>query len=135
MSIGWAIISTSGYADTRAAPAINQAQGAELVAVCSRDQDRGEAFAQKHGAKTPTPRWRAVYITSPNLLLGAFGHASFQTAGRLNRYAPIPKNRRHERSLHGMATSAQKVFKHCSIHDNLDRSQVVISCHFSYTQW
>ena len=52
MSIGWVIFSTSGYADTRAAPAINQAQGVELVAVCSRDQDRGEAFAQKHGAKT-----------------------------------------------------------------------------------
>ena len=83
MSIGWAIISASGYADTRAAPAINQAQGAELVAVCSRDQDRGEAFAQKHGAKTAytsvedvlgDSRVDAVYITSPNHL-----HAPYTT--------------------------------------------------------
>ena len=52
MSIGWAIISTGDYADSRGAPAVNQAQGAELVAVCSRDRGRREAFAEKHGAKT-----------------------------------------------------------------------------------
>ncbi|MCH8893716.1 MAG: Gfo/Idh/MocA family oxidoreductase [Chloroflexi bacterium] len=77
MSMGWAIISTGDYADTRGAPAINQAQGAELVAVCSRDQGRGEAFARKHGAKTAytsvedvlnDSRVDAVYITSPNHL-------------------------------------------------------------------
>ena len=77
MSIGWAIISTGDYADDRGAPAINRAQGAELVAVCSRDQGRGEAFAQKHGAKTAytaiedvlsDSRVDAVYITSPNHL-------------------------------------------------------------------
>ena len=83
MSIGWAIISTGDYADTRGAPAINQAQGAELVAVCSRDQGRGEAFARKHGAKTAytsiedvlsDSRVDAVYITSPNHL-----HAPYTT--------------------------------------------------------
>ena len=77
MSIGWAIISVGDYADSRGAPAINQAQDAELVAVCSRDQDRSEAFAQKHGAKTAyasvadvlsDSRVDAVYITSPNHL-------------------------------------------------------------------
>ena len=83
MSIGWAIISTGDYADDRGAPAINRAQGAELVAVCSRDQGRGEAFAQKHGAKTAytaiedvlsDSRVDAVYITSPHHL-----HAPYTT--------------------------------------------------------
>ena len=77
MSIGWAIISAGDYADTRGAPAINQAEGADLVAVSSRDQDRADAFAEKHGAKTAyssvedvlsDSRVDAVYITSPNHL-------------------------------------------------------------------
>ena len=83
MSIGWAIISTGDYADSRGAPAINQAQGAELVAVYSRDQGRGQAFAEKHGAKTAytsvedvlrDSRIDAGYITSPNYL-----HAPYTT--------------------------------------------------------
>ena len=52
MSIGWAIISCGDFAESRGAPGINQAEDAELVAVYSRDQGRGEAFAEKHGAKT-----------------------------------------------------------------------------------
>ena len=52
MSIGWAIISCGDYADSRGAPGINEAEGAELVAVHSRDQGRADAFARKHGAKT-----------------------------------------------------------------------------------
>ncbi|MCH7737689.1 MAG: Gfo/Idh/MocA family oxidoreductase [Chloroflexi bacterium] len=77
MSIGWAIISSGDFADSRGAPAINQAEGAELVAVHSRDRGRGEAFAEKHGAKTAyttvedvlsDSRIDAVYITSPNHL-------------------------------------------------------------------
>lgn len=77
MSIGWAIISVGDFAESRGAPAINQAQGAELVAVTSRDRGRSEAFAQRHGAKTAytsvedvlnDSRIDAVYITSPNHL-------------------------------------------------------------------
>ncbi len=77
MSIGWAIISCGDYADSRGAPGINQAEGAELVAVHSRDRGRSEAFGEKHGAKTAytsvedvlsDPRIDAVYITSPNHL-------------------------------------------------------------------
>ena len=77
MSIGWAIISAGDFAESRGAPAINQAQGAELVAVTSRDRGRGEAFAQRHGAETAytsvedvlnDSRVDAVYITSPNHL-------------------------------------------------------------------
>ena len=77
MSIGWAIISCGDYADSRGAPGINRAEGAELVAVHSRDQGRADAFATKHGADTAytsieamlgDPRVDAVYITSPNHL-------------------------------------------------------------------
>jgi len=77
MSIGWAIISCGDYADSRGAPGINQAEGAELVALHSRDKARSEAFAEKHGAKTAytlvadvlkDSRVDAVYITSPNHL-------------------------------------------------------------------
>ncbi len=77
MSIGWAIISCGDYADSRGAPGINQAEGAELVAVHSRDEVRSEAFAEKHGANTSytlvadvlnDSRVDAVYITSPNHL-------------------------------------------------------------------
>ncbi len=83
MSIGWAIIGVGDYADSRGAPGINQAEGAELVAVYGRDQGRGEAFAEKHGAKTAytsvedlltDSRIDAVYITSPNHL-----HAPYTT--------------------------------------------------------
>lgn len=77
MSVGWAIISTSDYADNFVAPAMKQANDAELVAVCSRDQSRSDAFAQKHGAKAAytsledvlnDSRVDVVYITSPNHL-------------------------------------------------------------------
>lgn len=77
MSIGWAIISCGDYADSRGAPGVNQAEGAELVAVHSRDQGRADTFAEKHGAKTAytsveavlgDSRIDAVYITSPNHL-------------------------------------------------------------------
>ncbi len=77
MTIGWGIISTGNYPDTSIAPAINQAKDAELISVYSRDQGRGEAFAQKHGAKTAytsveellgDSRVDAVYVASPNHL-------------------------------------------------------------------
>ena len=77
LTIGWGIISTGNYPDTSIAPAINQAKDAELISVYSRDQGRGEAFAQKHGAKTAytsveellgDSRVDAVYVASPNHL-------------------------------------------------------------------
>ena len=77
MSIGWAIINCGDFANSRGAPGINQAEGAELVAVHSRDQGRADAFAEKHGAQTSytsvedvlsDSRIDAVYITSPNHL-------------------------------------------------------------------
>jgi len=77
MSIRWAILSCGDFADSRGALGINQAEGAELVAVHSRDQGRADSFTEKHGAKTAytsvgdvlaDSRIDAVYITSLNHL-------------------------------------------------------------------
>jgi 1,5-anhydro-D-fructose reductase (1,5-anhydro-D-mannitol-forming) len=96
LSIGWAIISAGDFADSRGAPAINQAQGAELVAVSSRDQGRAEAFAEKHGAKIAyssvedvltDSRIDAVYITAPNHL-----HALYTTmAAKAGKHVLVEK--------------------------------------------
>jgi 1,5-anhydro-D-fructose reductase (1,5-anhydro-D-mannitol-forming) len=77
MALGWAIISTGVHVDSKIAPAINATPDAELVATYSRDQDRANACAQKHGAKTAysdlgallrDSRVDAVFIASPNAL-------------------------------------------------------------------
>lgn len=60
--------------------AINRARDARLVAVCSRDRGRAEAFAQKHGAAfaytsleemLANPRVDVLYVASPNSLHAA----------------------------------------------------------------
>ena len=77
MALGWAIISTGQHPDLKIAPAMNDTPGADLVAVYSRDQDRAEAFALKHGAKAAYSSLEdllkdssvnAVFIASPNFL-------------------------------------------------------------------
>lgn len=77
MALRWAIVSTGMHADSKIAPAMAATPGAELVAVCSRDQARAEAFAQKHGAHAAyhsieallrDTRVEAVFICSPNAL-------------------------------------------------------------------
>lgn len=77
MTVGWAILGTAGIADRAIAPAIGQIDGAELVAVLSRDRARGEAFARRHGdARAYTdygellsdPDVDVVYVASPNAL-------------------------------------------------------------------
>ena len=56
MAFGWGIVSTGKHPDIKIAPAIAAADGGDLVAVYSRDQDRAEAFAQKHGARAAYSR-------------------------------------------------------------------------------
>ena len=96
MAVGWAIISTGNYPENSVAPAINQAQDSDLVAVYSRDQQRGEDFAQRHGAKTAftsiedllnDSRVDVVYITSPNHL-----HASYtEMAAKASKHVMVEK--------------------------------------------
>jgi 1,5-anhydro-D-fructose reductase (1,5-anhydro-D-mannitol-forming) len=73
--VGWGIIGIGNHADNRMAPAIGRAQGAELRGVFSRDQERADAFAAKHGASRAwsdldamlaDPGIEIVYIGSPH---------------------------------------------------------------------
>ena len=82
MALGWAFISTGGHPDNNIAPAMKAAKDADLVAVYSRDKGRGEAFAEKHGAKAAydsidqllaDSRVDAVFVASPNHLHAQHG--------------------------------------------------------------
>ena len=77
MSLGWGIIGIGSHADLKLAPAMKLADDARLVAVYSRDHDRADAFAEKHGADAAysdldsilaDSRLDAVFIASPNHL-------------------------------------------------------------------
>jgi 1,5-anhydro-D-fructose reductase (1,5-anhydro-D-mannitol-forming) len=77
VAFGWGIISTGLHAETKIAPAIAAAPEATLVAVCSRDQQRAETFAEQHGAQAAydtvaalvhDARVDAVFVCSPNAL-------------------------------------------------------------------
>src|SRR5262245_24815954 len=77
MAMGWGLVSPGKHADILLAPAISMAKDTRLVAVCSRDRERAEAFADKHGAQVAytslealvdDPRVDAVLIASPNFL-------------------------------------------------------------------
>ena len=77
MSLGWGIIGIGSHADLKIAPAMKLAEDARLVAVYSRDQDRADAFAEKHGADAAYgdldsllagSRIDAVFVASPNHL-------------------------------------------------------------------
>ena len=77
MAFGWGIVSTGLHPDNKIAPAINAAAEAELVAVCSRDRGRAEAFAARHQAREAYDSLEAmladsridgVFISSPNSL-------------------------------------------------------------------
>src|SRR2546430_9744891 len=48
MPLGIALLGTGSIADQAFAPAVQATAGAQLVAVLSRDQRRGAAFAQRH---------------------------------------------------------------------------------------
>ena len=49
MTIGLAVLGTGRIVETGYLPAIAAVDNAELVAILSRDQARGEAFAKEHG--------------------------------------------------------------------------------------
>ncbi len=96
MTIGWALVSPGAHAETLLAPAIGAAEGARLVAACSRDQERAEAFANRHGAQAAyasvealvaDARVDAVFIASPNFL-----HAPYtMIAARAGKHVLVEK--------------------------------------------
>ena len=96
MALGWALISTGKHADALIAPAIGLAEDTQFVAVYSREQERAEAFASKHGAQIASPsletlvadsRVDAVFIASPNFL-----HASYtRIAAQAGKHVLVEK--------------------------------------------
>jgi len=77
LPLGWAIVGIGSHADLKSAPAMKLADGANLVAVYSRDQGRADAFAEAHGAQAAysslddllaDARVDAAFIASPNHL-------------------------------------------------------------------
>ena len=56
-SLRIAMIATGRIADNALAPAVNNAAGAELWSVLSRDAGRARDFAERHGAVSPEPAY------------------------------------------------------------------------------
>jgi 1,5-anhydro-D-fructose reductase (1,5-anhydro-D-mannitol-forming) len=96
MVMGWALVSPGKHADSLVAPAIGLAADTHLVAVYSREQERAEAFAAKHGAQAAYSSLEAVledsrvdvvFIASPNFL-----HAPYtQMAARQGKHVLVEK--------------------------------------------
>ena len=57
MAIGWALVSLGSHAETFFAPAIAGAEGAQLVAVYSRDPRVPKRLRPHMGHTLPTRRW------------------------------------------------------------------------------
>jgi predicted dehydrogenase len=50
MTLGWGVVGVGGYADRHLIPAIVQASGGKLIAVCHYDQEKADLYANRHGA-------------------------------------------------------------------------------------
>jgi predicted dehydrogenase len=75
--VGWGVLGTGALADRFIAPAIAEHDGSQLAAVLSRDINRADAFAIRHGADAAYDDYQAlledpavdlVYIATPNAL-------------------------------------------------------------------
>jgi len=85
------IVGPGSIAERRLAPALAQVRGAVLWSVCSRDRERAQAFAGRHGARGPIhtelaamlgdPRLDAVVLATPDRLHAAQAIAA-ATAGK-----------------------------------------------------
>ena len=80
MTIGWALLGPGRHAERFVVPEMKQAAGSKLVAVLSRDQQRAEGFAGKHGfdraydsldSLLDDPDVDAIYDASPDGLHGS----------------------------------------------------------------
>jgi 1,5-anhydro-D-fructose reductase (1,5-anhydro-D-mannitol-forming) len=96
VATGWGIVSAGRHADRKVAPAIRAAAGARLVAISSRDPERGAQFAERHGALASytgldamlaDSRVEAVFVCSPNALHA--GHTI--RAARAGRHVLVEK--------------------------------------------
>lgn len=115
MAIGWAFIGTGRYPDSRIAPAAALAEDAEIIAAYSRDQQRADEFASRHGARAAytsvgalleDSRVDAVFIASPNHL-----HASYtKLAAQAGKHVFV------EKPMSTTASEGLDMVKACSAH-------------------
>ncbi len=76
MKLGWGMVSTGRASDVLMGPAVNAESNSHVVAVFSREQEKADAYAAKHGGKAylsysellADPNVDVVYIASPNAL-------------------------------------------------------------------
>ena len=96
MTTRWALLGPGRHAERSIVSALKTAAGSSLVAVMSRDRDRGEAFARKHGIATVHTDFDAVlrdggidaiYDASPDGLHA--GHAI--AASKAGKHALVEK--------------------------------------------
>ncbi|MEE2926383.1 MAG: Gfo/Idh/MocA family oxidoreductase [Chloroflexota bacterium] len=101
MSIGWAILGTGDFPENKVAPALNLAEGSELIAVLSRNLHRSQEFANKHGAKVGydsieavlnDSRVDAVYIATPTHLHAPYSILASQAGKHVLMEKPIALN-------------------------------------------
>ena len=87
MAIGWAVLSRAEHVDNRVAPGIVQAEGAQLVAIYSRDRQGAEHIAENHGALAAYTSLEAVledsridvvWVASPNFLHAPYAKMAAQ---------------------------------------------------------
>lgn len=76
MKLGWGMVSTGRASDVLMGPAVNAESNSHVVAVFSREREKADAYAAKHGGKAylsysemlADPDVDVVYIASPNAL-------------------------------------------------------------------
>ena len=115
LAIGWAFIGTGRHPDSRVAPAMVLAEDTEIIAAYSRDQQRADAFATKHGARAAytsvealldDSRVDAVFIASPNHL-----HAPYtKLAAQAGKHVLV------EKPLSTTASEGLEMIKACRAH-------------------
>lgn len=115
MSFKFALLGTGRIADAELAPALTASGEAELWSVLSRDRDRAEAFANKHGAQSPGPAYDdldalladdeldAVLVATPDKL----HHDQVMRAARAGKHVLT------EKPMAATATQAQQMVDAC----------------------
>jgi 1,5-anhydro-D-fructose reductase (1,5-anhydro-D-mannitol-forming) len=113
MTLGWGIIGLGRAADTMVAPSVAADPNSRLVHVVSRDEGRGKAFGDRHGAARSgtdfdamlaDPEVDVVAVTSPN----AFHPAQIIAAAAAGKHVLADK------PLAPDAAEAQRVIDACS---------------------
>jgi glucose-fructose oxidoreductase len=117
--VGWAIVGCGRVADRRVAPVFADVDDADLIAFCSRDLSKAEAYRGRHGAKRAydsldgllnDDEVQAVYIATPNAMhaeqtqrcLAAGKHVLVDKPMAINgptAHGMVEAARRHDRLL------------------------------------